>query len=210
MTNEERLATFAEEISYIQDPIIRSFVCQCLTKVPEYFFHIPASSSGKYHPSYALGEGGLVRHTKAAVKIYQDFAGCDAPLWYNKDYSVEYLNAFRFNDAAIAALILHDTFKWGVIDTDEPFPENGHTVHEHPVFAAKFVTDQYEAVMDQLDKDTVVTLASIAQAIASHMGKWTVSKYSTTILPAPQDWLGRIVHMCDLLASRKHIEVQLS
>lgn len=37
------------------------------TCVPMDFFTQPASSSGKYHPSYALGVGGLVRHTKAAM-----------------------------------------------------------------------------------------------------------------------------------------------
>ena len=37
--------------------------------LPNYFFEVPASSTGKYHPEFALGDGGLIRHTKVAVRI---------------------------------------------------------------------------------------------------------------------------------------------
>ena len=40
-----------------------------IDSLPDYFFEVAAASTGKYHPKYAQGEGGLVRHTKAAVKI---------------------------------------------------------------------------------------------------------------------------------------------
>lgn len=50
---------FKKEIQYIKYPIIRNIVIKTLDNSKEYIVHIPASSSGKYHPSYALGEGGL-------------------------------------------------------------------------------------------------------------------------------------------------------
>ena len=37
--------------------------------IPEYWYHVGASSTGKYHPEYSLGEGGLMRHTVALVRI---------------------------------------------------------------------------------------------------------------------------------------------
>ena len=58
-----------KEIDLIQDEEVREFVIKFLHNVPEYFWTVPASSSGKYHPQYALGEGGLARHVKATVKI---------------------------------------------------------------------------------------------------------------------------------------------
>ena len=61
--------TFEQELSLIQDAERRLFVSRCLENVADYFFEVPASSTGKYHPEYSLGRGGLVRHTKAAVKI---------------------------------------------------------------------------------------------------------------------------------------------
>ena len=40
--------------------------------LPDYFFKIPASSTGKYHPKFAGTEHGLVKHTKVAVRIAHD------------------------------------------------------------------------------------------------------------------------------------------
>ena len=31
------------------------------------FWTMPASTSGKYHPAHSLGQGGLIRHTRAVV-----------------------------------------------------------------------------------------------------------------------------------------------
>lgn len=75
---------FNKEIALIKNKSIRDFASICIQFVPKYFFEIPASSSGKYHPSYALGEGGLVRHTKAAIAIAQEFLKLEM-----------YLNFFR-------------------------------------------------------------------------------------------------------------------
>ena len=78
-TNSE---IFATELSYIMDDTLRTFISQCLDGLPNYFRHIGASTSGKYHPAYTLGEGGLVRHTKAAVGIAKELIRAD-PFWYN-------------------------------------------------------------------------------------------------------------------------------
>lgn len=67
LTAEQKVAVFKKELSYIESPIVRTIVEDLLSEVPNYFFEIPASSTGKYHPDYALGKGGLVRHTKAAA-----------------------------------------------------------------------------------------------------------------------------------------------
>lgn len=58
---------FEKEISYINNPILREIVAKTLDNAPECIVHIPASSSGKYHPVYSLSEGGLMRHVKATV-----------------------------------------------------------------------------------------------------------------------------------------------
>ena len=60
---------FTEELNYINDMRIREGAKILLDGLPEYFYTIPASSTGKYHPDFASGEGGLVRHTKVAVRI---------------------------------------------------------------------------------------------------------------------------------------------
>ena len=60
---------FIKELFYIKNPRIRESANTLVNLLPEYFYHIPASSTGKYHPKYALGDGGLLRHTKVVVRI---------------------------------------------------------------------------------------------------------------------------------------------
>ena len=60
---------FETELNYIKDDRIRDSARILIEGLPEYFFKIEASSTGKYHPEFALGEGGLVRHSKVAVRM---------------------------------------------------------------------------------------------------------------------------------------------
>ena len=60
---------FNKEINYIKDNDIKNSLITILDLLPDYFYDIPASSTGKYHPEFTLGKGGLVRHTKVAVRL---------------------------------------------------------------------------------------------------------------------------------------------
>lgn len=71
---EGKSTVFQKELNLIKDTNLRDFIAICLDNAPDYFFEMPASSTGKYHPEYTLGEGGLVRHTKAAVAIAADLS----------------------------------------------------------------------------------------------------------------------------------------
>lgn len=193
----ERVNLFQKELNYFSTPSIREFAEYCLDHVPEYFFHIPASSTGKYHPSYALGEGGLVRHTKAAMGIYNELIRADIQRWYRDQSTIP------FDDIVLCALLLHDTYKSGE-------ENNGNTVFEHPLIAAKAVQNfGYEYSLDPL------WVNCICICIESHMGKWCENKYSSVVLPNPMDdihdnWACRLVHLCDYLASRKCLEYQFN
>ena len=65
----DKIKEFETEIEYIKEDRIKKDACYLIEKLPEYFFNVPASSSGKYHPIYASKEKGLLKHTKAAVRI---------------------------------------------------------------------------------------------------------------------------------------------
>lgn len=180
---------FREELSWIKDDKLRGLVEICLTKyVPEYFWKIPASSTGKYHPAYSLGEGGLVRHTKAAVKIANDL------LQLEQNKSLAY-----FKDQIITALILHDTVKSGA--------NGGYTVTEHPVLAAdlfKKANKENGEVVSPIDE------VVICDMIKSHMGQWNQDfRTKIEVLPKPKSELQKFVHLCDYLASRKWLTVEL-
>lgn len=161
---------------------VRDFM---LSVIDQKFWEIPASSSGKYHPAYSLGPGGLARHTAAAVGIGLDLL------------EISKLTSLDERDCVIASLILHDSCKQGV-------QASGNTVFEHPILAAKEWRKYMEAHMD-----TDINTDTICACIASHMGKWNTSKYSKVVLPVPGTKIQKFVHICDYLASRKAISVDL-
>lgn len=181
---------FTRELDTISDHSIRAFAQAALDLLPDYFYTVPASSTGKYHPAYALGDGGLVRHTKAAAR----FAAHLLTLEQNRR---QFSPMER--DCIITAILLHDGWKHGKSG-------GGYTIHEHPAICALWV--QNEAKLSGIIPQEARDL--IASGIASHMGEWNYSNRSEVILEKPVTELQKFVHMCDYLASRKDIEVAFS
>ena len=68
---------FKNELKTITSDDIRDFAKVVLDDAPDYFFKVAASSTGKYHQAYALGDGGLMRHTKAVLRIYNYIIGLE-------------------------------------------------------------------------------------------------------------------------------------
>lgn len=204
MDSKAKVKVFESELALIHSRFIQQLVTNCLAKTPDYFFTVGASATSKHHPAYTLGTGGLIRHTKAAVKIYTELMQNGLPYWYQwQDTDIQrFMNCAEVDDICIAALILHDTYKRGIGEGGE------HSLHEHPILAAQQIIKIGFAIPDlSLDEGEMVHL--IASLVETHMGKWAFSRHSSVILPVPDSWLARVVHLCDYLASRKCIEVQL-
>ena len=178
----EKNEKFREELGFIRDRGIQLAGGRLIDMLPDYFFTVAASSTGKYHPKYALGDGGLVRHTKAAVRFAHELL--ENPMFDGK-YTAEE------KDMMILALILHDGLKHGD-------GASQYTVFEHPLLAAAFVRDEGEKA--GLNKNQIWF---VAHCIESHMGPWTRDRFGNEKLPRPQDKFQTFVHMCDYLASRK-------
>lgn len=174
---------FNGELAQIGSIFVKSFVRAMLEKVPDYFYVVPASSTGKYHPDFAQGNGGLVRHTKAALKVALSFFENPLLSPFNQDEK----------DIILASIMLHDSVKHGLIKQE-------YTVHEHPTLVEKLwdpamvptMTPEQQSIVDE-----------IFGCIRSHMGPWTNSNYSSITLPKPETKLQRFVHMCDYIASKK-------
>ena len=184
------METFKEIIDHIELNEMKLLAKKLIQTIPEYFFHIPSSSSGRYHPAYALGEGGLMRHTLALVRILNHsfeidcIGGCFTPME---------------RDIMRIAGMMHDTWKSG---SQADYMKNNHTKFEHPLLAANAVRKWKGC---GIVSDDVIEL--IATTIESHMGQWNTSKYSDVTLPLPTDKYQKMVHWADYLASRKDIEV---
>lgn len=171
MTKEEKISVFSKELGLIKDSNIRNFAEFCLDNIPEYFYLIPASSTGKYHPPFSLGDGGLVRHTKAAIQWYVDLQR-----WWEEEPE----------DEALVALILHDSYKSGVV-------QSRYSIKKHAEVAAEQIYNL--GIKFDLDK---TILSKICEGIKGHMGVW-----SAEISSRPKSQFAKKISLADYCASRK-------
>lgn len=156
MTKEERFDLFKPAISLIKDDSVKKICEKLIEGADEYFFHEPASSTGKYHPQYALGEGGLARHSMAVAIILNEMLRTDCYSFTEKE-----------KDLLICAAIVHDIKKYG----------NGskYTVKNHPELASKYVIDT-NSLKNVITEEEA---KFCADAIETHMGQWGTIKPST-------------------------------
>jgi 23S rRNA maturation-related 3'-5' exoribonuclease YhaM len=177
------------ELNYIKNETIKNNIEIILNSLPDYFWEIPASSTGKYHPEFSLGREGLIRHTKAAVKIAYDLLQLE-----------QYKNLFEdyMQDLIIGALIIHDGLKYG-------FDYNVYNFFEHPNYIANYIEELFNKNQLTLSNDEVYLLKGL---VASHMGEWNTNKYSNVILPKPLTEAEKFVHLCDYLSSRKYLNIK--
>lgn len=186
MTQIENLC-FGQSIETIEHDDLKEFARKVVETLPHYIYDVGASSTGKYHPEYSLGQYGLVRHMVATLRILNHILSLE-----------QYTNRFtpRQKDLLRIAALFHDGMKSG---TQSDYETNKHTKHEHPYLMAKAIMQ-----MDTLPCDE---LEYIAQAISSHMGQWNKSGYSKFVLPKPNNEARELVHLADYLASRKDINM---
>ena len=184
----DKISYFNKEYSYIKDDKIREDLKYLVSNLPDYFFEIEASSTGKYHPKFASGEHGLVRHTKVAVRIAYELMNNHA------------LNNFtnREKDLILLALTLHDGLKCGN-------PKERYTRVDHPLLASSFIKENKDKI--SLSDEDIDFVTSV---INSHMGNWNTDYNGNEVLPKPKNKYQRFVHMCDFLASRKVINVEFN
>lgn len=176
-------------ISTIESDDIRDFAEVLLDTIPDYFWDVGASSTGKYHPQYALGDLGLARHTCALVRIMNHLFSIDC---VKNDFTK------RERDLLRLAGIMHDTRKSG---SQKDYLKNKYTKFDHPLQAANIIRE-YKDVY--LSNDEIEFVASV---IESHMGQWNTDKRSDIVLPTPTNKYQKILHICDYLASRKDLEI---
>ena len=185
---------FDKEVNLIQNKGIRLTTQSILCSMPAWFMKEGASSTGKYHPTYAQGEGGLYRHTCAAVKIYNDIASLQ-----------QYKEVIDNKDWGIAALILHDMCKYGYDDMPSKYTKFDHTLLVRKLLEYL----QYESASENVPDEEYIN--NVCNLVESHMGQWNTNKYyPNIILPTPLTANQQLVHLADYLASRNYLEVNLN
>jgi hypothetical protein len=188
MSPEERLELFKTELNYIKNPKIKEFTGKVLLEVvPDYFFKIPPSSTSKYHPKQTHVDGGLVIHTRMAVRMAIEMFD-----FMKESYSD------NMKDCIVSALILHDTQKNGTNLA------NKYTVADHPLVAVNQIKAR-KNICSILDTEILNT---ILDGILCHMTKWNTDYRSKKeVLPLPSKKYQTYIGMCDYIVSRKCIAI---
>ena len=171
---------FERELNLIVDEDLRALTKSYLEeRVPDYFWEIGASSSGKYHPKFSQNEGGLVRHTKAVVLFLEELLRMSTYAYMRAEYK----------DYAVVACIIHDTCKYGKTEYDKS------QYSSHAKNAA-------ELFRDFCAEENYIVSEFLFNAVVSHMGQWTEDKDER-----PFTNLDRLVHLADYMASRNFIDI---
>ena len=173
-------AYFEREINLIKCDEFREFARYYFEDVvPAYFYEIGASSSGKYHPKFSQGIGGLVRHTKAVVMFAEELLRMSS-YSYMKD---------EYKDYVIMACLFHDTCKYGCEEYNKDEYKN------HARNAAWLMASAWR------DFFCYSAPEFLYNAMISHMGQWSEKD------DRPFTSIDRCVHMADYMASRNFIDI---
>ena len=176
------MTTFENEISQIQSVDLQDFLRFYFEeKVGAWFWKSGASASGKFHPTFTHGEGGLVRHTKAVFMFCQELLRMSTYAYMKEEYQ----------DFALCACLLHDTCKYG--NKEE---EDSSCYAEHGKIAAENVANAWQEFFNKPAPEF------LTMAIKAHMGQWTQNRDDR-----PFTNIDRLVHLADYIASRSFLDI---
>lgn len=184
---EEKLKLVQPILDTFINEDIKEFATVLLEDLPEYIWSVPASSTGKYHPAYSLGKGGLMRHQIAVVRFLNFFFELEQ---YNTKLTNREMDLMRLSG------LVHDGRKSG---TQEDYEASKYTKFDHPLQMAEVIRSHDGQYLNHEE------IEMIADTISKHMGAWNTDKKSNTVLPKPNNKYARMVHLADYLASRKYL-----
>lgn len=159
--DEEEVKRRLPEVEKIDNVEIRGKTIQAFVDLcPDYFWQVPASTTGKYHPEDTTGKYGLWIHTKRAFTAFERLA----------DSAVEGSVIAEIGaDRGRAAILLHDMYKQGN-------PPQGHTVDNHGEICADILSRYTDFRREVID------------CVKTHNGPWSHVRKPQTWLEALHHW----------------------
>ncbi len=182
---EEGLKDVEPYIKMVANEGIRKFLREALRITPAYFWEIPASSSGKYHPKWAVQKRGLFWHSIFAMYLASELS---------TTFGLTPLE----RDVAIAACCLHDTVKYG-IDYDLRYYDM------HSYMPRTFFSNKDHNLSEIIGRNLY---HSIMSAIETHMGTMYDGSWNP-VRKKPENTIETVVHLADYIASRKQVNFNL-
>jgi HD superfamily phosphohydrolase YqeK len=172
---------FARELNLIADEDLRMAVEAYFNeRVPKWFWESGASASGKFHPVFSQGNGGLVRHVKAVVMFAEELLRMSSYAYMPQQYK----------DYVIVACLIHDCAKYGMSDMLDKSAYKEHAPNGAKMFDL-FMREKYSVAVSE----------KLLDAVRTHMGQWSEKE------DKPFSPIDRCVHMADYMASRSFIDI---
>jgi hypothetical protein len=186
-------AAYSQELSFLPDTL-RNFIEESFAALaPAYYWHVPASLSGKHHPFASRSLGGLVKHTCLAVWWARRFAESLHP------------SERQLEQEAVAALLLHDLHKHQNPGAFAPL--NAKPVEAHGIWTAQALQGYWEVASCPIDNGQ---LLRITTAIERHMGCWSYEgpEYIYDIIESDDGVMGKLARLVQLadLAAAAHVD----
>lgn len=170
---------------------IRNYFLDMSEFIPDYFFTMPSSTTGKYHSAQQCEPCGQLVHAYMLQAYWDVLLALDsiredmAPTPKDRDL----IRCFPF---------LHDAVKCG-------WDGSKYTVPEHPKLGANLIHErQPEHNISAEDK---VFLSGL---IATHSGQWNKNRKGEEIMPCPRTYAEKMCHYSDMFCSRKYFLYDLS
>lgn len=158
----------------------------------DYWFIKPASSTGKYHPKFNNGIGGLARHT------------LNVCMWWQQLYRAFEKELMSFSgrddmyDLGIIACIFHDAKKYGDAEENSRYTKSDHDVRSMEWFLEQ--VKLYEDIHDTLFDNHAINY--IVNAIDHHNGPWSTHG-------APRTIFEKLIFIADYASSQKIHEMEV-
>ena len=187
MTEEMKVAVFQPYLDKFETDEMRLYCADMIKRIPDYIFDIPSSTSGKYHNATQCQDHGQVYH----MIMFAEVLNYRLELKGNRE---KFKSAVQ-RDAMRCTPFFHDAIKCGL---------NGgiYSVHDHPMLAGQWVREtKVEHDIDDKIKDV------IARMCERHSGEYTTAAKNKVVLPEPENAMEFFIHECDVLSSRKTIDM---
>lgn len=139
---DEEVRRRLPEVDRIKDDELREQTIDAIGRgFPEYFWEVPATSSGKYHNPYARDGHGLWIHVKMASTAFER----KAESYIKRNVLTRYEA-----DCVRAALLLHDMLKYG-----HQYSDGDDVAQNHDLMAGQWLrrnTDLPQPVIDGVEQ----------------------------------------------------------
>lgn len=205
-----KLNVFKNELKQIESEPCKLIAEYVIKNTEDYFFDMPASTSGKFHPRDELDKGGKILHLKKAFYLADQAArkyGFKKDQYdKNKNEAVITYDTRLKYDILRTACLIHDMpfcFIWD--DVEKKYRTNP----THAALNASFIYNHFNGFLDK------ELLNDFTSAVFYHMGKWT--QYDKNVyhklvfdIQNANQAITKAVHEVDFYVSRKMINVDLN